>query len=199
MNRPRKASDEDILNATLAALRQSGPAMSVQQVAERLDITQAALFRRFDTKQNLIVQALRWHGRSFSWADTIRTEPSTDRSIFRTQLVALARAVAEVGEMSVLAADGFRAIGVTKPIGPMAMEVGFPSLPELHAAVSEWLDKAARKQLVEGRHVPHIAIALLGGMSLLHFITREKNEAIGGEVDAYVDFLVGLGNAAEHR
>ena len=59
MGRPRTVSDEVILEAARAVFLEHGPSASTQAIADRLSLSQAALFKRFGTKQDLMVAALR--------------------------------------------------------------------------------------------------------------------------------------------
>ena len=56
--RPRQFTDEDILGATQACILSLGPSVSTTVIAERLGMSQAALFKRFGTKEKLFLAAL---------------------------------------------------------------------------------------------------------------------------------------------
>ena len=58
MARPRQVSDEEILDAACQCFLEHGPGCSTSVVAERLGISQAAVFKRFGTKQELMLSAL---------------------------------------------------------------------------------------------------------------------------------------------
>ncbi len=58
MVRPKQISDEQILETARACLMESGVGVSVQVIADRVGLSQPALFKRFGTKQNLVMQAL---------------------------------------------------------------------------------------------------------------------------------------------
>lgn len=58
MARPRLVSDGDILEAARACFVEHGPNVSTAVIAEQLGISQAALFKRFGTKQQLLVASL---------------------------------------------------------------------------------------------------------------------------------------------
>ncbi len=59
MGRPRTVSDEVILEAARSVFLEHGPSASTQAIADRLSLSQAALFKRFGTKQDLMLAALR--------------------------------------------------------------------------------------------------------------------------------------------
>lgn len=58
MGRPRTVSDEVILAAARAVFLENGPSASTQSIADRLSVSQAALFKRFGTKRDLMIAAL---------------------------------------------------------------------------------------------------------------------------------------------
>ena len=56
--RPRKISDEDILDVARECLLEQGVNVSTQVIAKRLGVSQATLFKRFGTKVKLLQMAL---------------------------------------------------------------------------------------------------------------------------------------------
>ncbi|MCO4746795.1 MAG: TetR/AcrR family transcriptional regulator [Proteobacteria bacterium] len=58
MARPRQVSDEDILKAVREAVFEHGPSVSTSVIAERVGLSQAALFKRFGTKETLLIRGL---------------------------------------------------------------------------------------------------------------------------------------------
>ena len=58
MGRPRTVSDDVILEAARAVFLEQGPGASTQSIADRLSVSQAALFKRFGTKRDLMIAAL---------------------------------------------------------------------------------------------------------------------------------------------
>ena len=56
--RPRRFTDEDILDATQACILEIGPSVSTTVIADRLGMSQAAIFKRFGTKEKLFLAAL---------------------------------------------------------------------------------------------------------------------------------------------
>ena len=59
MARPRQVSDEEILDTARACFLEHGTTVSTAHIAGEVGLSQAALFKRFQTKENLILQALR--------------------------------------------------------------------------------------------------------------------------------------------
>lgn len=58
MARPRLVSDGDILAAARDCFVENGPHVSTAVIAEQVGLSQAALFKRFGTKQQLMMAAL---------------------------------------------------------------------------------------------------------------------------------------------
>ena len=54
--RPRQFTDEDILTATQACILELGPSVSTTVIAGRVGMSQAALFKRFGTKEKLFLE-----------------------------------------------------------------------------------------------------------------------------------------------
>ena len=90
MGRPRTVSDEVILEAARAVFLEHGPSASTQAIADRLNLSQAAIFKRFRTKHDLMLAALRPPPPPF--LPELVTGPDLDRPL-EEQLRAIARSV----------------------------------------------------------------------------------------------------------
>lgn len=58
MGRPRRISDDDIAREARAVFLTQGPGASTEKIARKLGVSQAALFKRVPTKDELLVLAL---------------------------------------------------------------------------------------------------------------------------------------------
>ena len=58
MVRPKKISDEELLEIARDCFLQTGPQVSTQEIADRSGLSQAALFKRFRTKEDLFLAAV---------------------------------------------------------------------------------------------------------------------------------------------
>jgi AcrR family transcriptional regulator len=56
--RPRQVSDEAIFRAVRETVAEEGPQVSTAAIAEKVGLSQAALFKRFGTKEALLVRGL---------------------------------------------------------------------------------------------------------------------------------------------
>ncbi|NOY26221.1 MAG: helix-turn-helix transcriptional regulator [Oligoflexia bacterium] len=87
MVRPRKFTDQDILHAARAVFLEHGPAASTTLIADAVGMSQAALFKRFGTKDRLLLLSLVPSG-SIAFIERLQAGPD-DRPI-PDQLVAVA-------------------------------------------------------------------------------------------------------------
>ncbi len=91
MARPRTKTDEEILGAARACFLEHGPSVSTTHIAEEVGLSQAALFKRFGSKQELMLQALLPDAEP-AWLSLVRVGPD-ERPIF-DQLVEIGTAAA---------------------------------------------------------------------------------------------------------
>lgn len=89
MARPRTVTDDEILRAARACFLEHGPAVSTTHIADELDLSQAALFKRFGSKQELMLRALLPPPEP-AWLETVRGGP--DERPIRDQLVEIGMA-----------------------------------------------------------------------------------------------------------
>ena len=59
MARPSLHSDDELLDVARDTFLEHGPGVSTQVIAERAGVSQATLFKRFGSKDALLVRALR--------------------------------------------------------------------------------------------------------------------------------------------
>ena len=74
MARPRKHSDEELLDAAREVFLAHGPAASTTLIADAVGLSQAALFKRFGTKELLMVRALLPPSR-IGWVEALEAGP----------------------------------------------------------------------------------------------------------------------------
>jgi AcrR family transcriptional regulator len=87
MARPRQFTDEAILEATRCCILEHGPGVSTNMIAERIGMSQAALFKRYGTKEKLLVEALTRPMGRFPFIDLIAQGPSPEP--IKDQMIAL--------------------------------------------------------------------------------------------------------------
>ncbi|MCK6507116.1 TetR/AcrR family transcriptional regulator [Myxococcota bacterium] len=74
MARPRKHTDQELLDAAREVFLAHGPAASTTLVADAVGLSQAALFKRFGTKEQLMVRALMPPPR-IGWVEALEAGP----------------------------------------------------------------------------------------------------------------------------
>ncbi|MEC8191888.1 MAG: TetR/AcrR family transcriptional regulator [Myxococcota bacterium] len=87
MARPRLFTDDEILAATQSCIFEHGPGVSTTTIAERAGTSQAVLFKRFGTKEKLIIRALRQPMQRNPVSDLLRKGP--EDGPIRPQLIGL--------------------------------------------------------------------------------------------------------------
>ncbi len=85
--RPQTVSNEIILETARKIFIENGPHASVEMIAQKLGLSQPALFKRFGTKRKLMIEALR-PPTEIPWITNMENGP--DRRDFPTQLKELA-------------------------------------------------------------------------------------------------------------
>jgi len=87
MARPRQHSDDEILEVARKCFLRDGPSVSTTVIAAELDMSQAALFKRFGTKSALMIAALAPPEKA-AWLDEVAGGP--DERPIDVQLVEIA-------------------------------------------------------------------------------------------------------------
>ena len=93
MVRPKQVSDEELLKIALKCFLEHGSEASAQIIADRVGLSQPALFKRFGTKEELFMRALAppEHLPIIDWL-----EASPSPGPFRPQFVHLLEKVTEM-------------------------------------------------------------------------------------------------------
>jgi AcrR family transcriptional regulator len=164
MVRPRQFSDADILSAAREVFLESGPSVSTTVIAERIGLSQAALFKRFGTKDDLMVQALTSAG-PFPLAG--RGGP--DARPIATQLQEMADELAAFLARVVPCSAILRAAQIAPEQAFARFDVPPPIV--VHRRFVAWLT-AAREQgrVRDGVDLEHVALAFMGAMHIRTFL-----------------------------
>jgi AcrR family transcriptional regulator len=89
MGRPRLVDDHQLLDAARAVFLERGASATTAEVARRVGVSQAAIFKRFRTKQQLFLAAMVSGSRPHDFVELLRR---------RSQSVGLRQALIEVGD-----------------------------------------------------------------------------------------------------
>jgi AcrR family transcriptional regulator len=161
MARPRLISDEQILATMKASVLERGPSVSLDVVAERLGVTTPALLKRFGTRQELMVSALKPPDHP-AWLDLVERGP--DDRPFAAQLEEVLTAITAFFSEAMPCWAALRESGiphhVLNPKGKLQpMQTGM-------RAISGWLERCKDKGYIATDAIETHATALLGSLQI---------------------------------
>jgi AcrR family transcriptional regulator len=161
MGRPRQITDEQILKAAQQCFLEQGPGVSTTVIARQIGVSQAALFKRFGTKEELMVRALIDFERP-PWIERVQAGPDPGRGDLRRQLRDLMGTLWEsmkemMPRMAVLRASGM-------PMQQLVKRFKTPPPVHIHRALSAWLRKAEQQGKARVRNPEHLALVVTGAV-----------------------------------
>lgn len=187
MARPRQISDQEILEIARQTFLDCGPGVSTTVIAGRVGMSQAALFKRFGTKQGLMMAALA----------PVETPPyialmeagPTDAPIGE-QLAEIGRRVSGFFQSMVPCVNVLNASGIGHEV--MFARYDVPPPVRTQMAMTAWMQRANDQGLIRDVHASDTAIAFLGTLHIRAFMHHIGIEAGDGEPHTYVDRVVEL-------
>ena len=191
MARPKEIKDADIIATARACFLEHGPSASTGTIAKQLGISQATLFKRFGTKEDLLIAAL--VPESPAWVRLLEGGP--DSRPIPTQLREI------VGEMATFMQDVMPRIQCLASAG-----IGLPRAfrdhqepPPLFARrkLTEWFAMAMEQDRVAQGSPATAATALMGSVHAASFLlgqlcAAKQPRAEAQDPRAYLDELVAL-------
>jgi AcrR family transcriptional regulator len=170
MGRPRQVTDDQIDEAARATFVRHGASAPVSLVAKALGISQAALFHRAQSKEELLLRALRPRVPAAA-AALAALAAGPQAGAIRDQLQSvLAGLLAHLEEVTPCLAV-LRSAGLPVGRGPQ----NEPPTVLLRRRLGEWLARASAAGQASVRHPDVIAEALLGALE-----ARAFNRYLGG-------------------
>ena len=159
--RPRTVSDEEILDVARCVFLEHGTHASADLIASRLKISQPALFKRFGTKKNLLIRALRppgiphWHALADSGPDErpFLVQFKTLAREIMTSLIQVTPLVRLVHTSGIRFHDFFEQRGDS----PYQKDI---------KKISEWLARCRRKELIRETNFTLAAHSILGTLKM---------------------------------
>ena len=156
--RPRKISDEDILDMARECLLEQGVNVSTQVIAKRLGVSQATLFKRFGTKVKLLQMALWIPLRAKRFLKLLEAEPTEEPILDQLQTLCI-HMLQFFDEMipcwSVLHAAGINPKATSEKSPPIRARLG----------LTNWIRKLQERERIRQDVEPEaIALALIGAM-----------------------------------
>jgi AcrR family transcriptional regulator len=188
MGRPQQHTNEEILEAARECLLEHGPGVSTTLIAERAGISQASLFQRFGSKEELTISALIPFERP-PWADEVEAGPG--KGTLRAELEALVERLWKFMHEITPRFTMLRASGIP----PERFIRRFRVPPPVHArrALAEWFTRADGTGLARVPNPEHMAMALMGALhgraALLHMLGEQFE---GGDDHQYLTTVVDL-------
>ncbi len=165
MARPRLISDEQILDATRAAVNQFGPGVSLDLIAGNLGVSQPALLKRFGSRNKLMVAALKPAAEP-AYAQQLRAGPDDRPLCEQLQQV--------VGWLSSYFEENAPRIAALRESGIPMCDVfpksdGEPPPLRIKRGVAEWLHRARAMGLVVGDYdIDMLAVSLVSTVASRH-------------------------------
>lgn len=162
MARPREHSDNEILKAAAEVLMEHGGGVATSVIAARLGLSSAALFHRFGSKRNLILQALVPKPPNL---ELMRAGP--DERPIQEQLQEIAQGI--VAHMQAMAPriQTLNSAGIS--IQDVFQHLEEPPPVVLFRGMSGWFKRAMAQGRVVDGSPEDLALAFLGSMHGRHF------------------------------
>ncbi len=157
--RPRQFTDQDLLETARRCFLEHGPAVSTSVIAAQLGVSQAALFKRCGTKQELMLAALRPPDCP-TWIEAVASGPDERPAV--EQLRELVERIDRFFEQMMPAIHLLRAAG----IDPMTVMQGFDVPPPTlaHRTLTAWFSRLHEQGRARIPHPQSAALAFLGAI-----------------------------------
>jgi len=188
MARPRSISDEQILHTARECFLEHGPSVSTDVIAEQLGVSSPALFKRFRSKNELMMAAL-VPQQPAPWIPLVEAGPD-DRPV-REQLTEILHELAEFfvdisRRMSVLR---FSSVDFRELLSHFEEP---PPVTDIRV-IGGWLQRAIEQSLIRCVDVKATAMLMLTSMHGPAMLTDMLGQhPTGHSRDQYVDFMVDM-------
>jgi len=174
MGRPRQVSDQDILATARRCFLEHGPSVSTVTIAEQVGLSQAALFKRFGTKNDLMFRALLPPALP-AWVEIVERGPD-DRPLV-VQLEEVAHHMVAFFSNFIPCMSTLRAASVE--VEEVFRRYHVPPPVRARAAFIRWLEMAEARGLIRPVDHASMAEALIGGLQghvfLSHVLGQEPD------------------------
>lgn len=165
MARPQQVSDDQVIEAARRCFLEHGPSVSTDVIAAELGVSSQALFKRFGSKQELMLAAVRPPA-SPPWAAKLEAGP--DDRPFREQLGEI------IEELSTFFAEITRRMSMIRwsGVSPEELIREYDPPPPLIGirALRNWLKRAHEKGLIRKADFEAVAVAILGALHAPGFL-----------------------------
>lgn len=166
MVRPRQVSDEQILDVARQMFFERGPSVSTNAIAEALDISQAALFKRFGTKACLMRRAMRIP-LTPPFIELLEAGPDPQRGV-KDQLEDIARSIDAFFQELAPAAAVLKMSGT--PPEELFRDGQVPPPIRAIRALTRWLEQVRDEGRIDLVDAESTAMSLLGALHIRPFL-----------------------------
>lgn len=160
MARPRLITDEQILRTMRSSVLEHGPAVSLDRVAEQLNVTSPALIKRFGSRQALMIAALKPPDQN-AWSRRLAQAPD-DRPL-QLQLEEVINSFSEAFSEAMPCLFALRESGI--PMSEVFPSSEVPPLVRALRAATRWLTQLSERGLADGSAIETAATALVGAIT----------------------------------
>lgn len=185
MGRPKKFSDEDILRVARDVFLEKGVHTSTQEVADSIGLSQAALFKRFGTKEELVMKALVPASDPYFIG---MLDGGPDDRPMQEQLHSIGVVIGNFFSTMVPVMSAMH--GSPHPARIMACWDGEPPPVRVTMALAKFLRQAHHKGLVSCAHPETVATMLLGSLFQRAFMLNLNKDLPFEPVETHVAQLV---------
>ncbi len=186
MARPRQVSDDDIVEVARDAFLEHGPSVSTSIIADRLGISQAALFKRYGTKEELMRASLLPCGDPPFVAPLVN---GPDARPMEEQLVELVSSMTTFFDRFAPCFAVLRASGVD-----LKAELARHPVPppvQNHRLLAGWLARACEQERIRSVDCDALASMVLGAVNGRAFLSH-LGQPPCGPAERYVEAVVSV-------
>jgi len=189
MARPRQVSDAQILEAARECFIEQGASVSTTVIAKRLGVSQAALFKRFGTKEDLLLAALRPGPEMVKeLLDWLADDP--DERPIPVQLLDLGVRIRNFFGRLLPRIAQLRSAGH----GPPSCAKSRPFPPQMvHTSLAGWLLRAQQAGRIRNCDTEAAAYTLLGALNLQAFLEyangKEQAAELAPEIEPLIEII----------
>lgn len=183
--RPRQFTDDEVLEIARRCFLEHGPRVSTSVIASELGVSQAALFKRFKTKQALMVRALAPAGRP-PWIDQVEAGPD-DRPV-PEQLREAVEGINTFFEQMLPCFTVLRSAGIEPE--SMMREYELPPPTLAHRTLTAWFRRLHEAGRATIPHPQSTAMAFLGAIHARHMLNHVLGEHAPQTEPDFLDNLV---------
>jgi len=189
MARPRQITDKQILETARECFLEHGPSISTTVIAGRLGISQAALFKRFSSKKELLLASLAPQQMP-PWIEKLESGP--DERDIETQLQEIAFRITKHFQQIIPCASVLRASGIE--VEEIFERYGDAPPPiQAHKALKTWFLKARDHGRIGPCDPDSLAMVFLGALQIRSFLAHVAGDHVPASgTNSYLQGVIDL-------